>query len=324
MKILFISSLLLVAAYANSAHFEDFKGIIETVNRSGAKWKAGQNFGENTTVSSLKGLLGVRKNKLLKLPLREKHTIPDKDIPESFDAREHWPECESIRHIRDQGTCGSCWAVAAAGAFTDRVCIATKGKFTTPLSAEELLACCTFCGHGCKGGNPYEAWMFFVSNGLGCQPYEIEACEHHTKGELPSCDTLPNPITPKCQRKCTNPSYTNSFNSDHHKIRRAYVIRNDVKEIQKEIMTHGPVEADYTVYSDFMTYKSGIYSYVTGDVMGGHAVKLIGWGVEDGTPYWLVANQWNERWGEKGLFRILRGNNECDFESDIVGGVPIV
>lgn len=68
----------------------------------------------------------------------------------------------------------------------------------------------------------------------------------------------------------------------------------------------------------------GVYSYVTGDVMGGHAVKIIGWGVDDGTPYWLVANQWNENWGEKGLFRILRGSNECEFESDIVGGLPVV
>ena len=63
---------------------------------------------------------------------------------------------------------------------------------------------------------------------------------------------------------------------------------------------------------------------MTGDFLGGHAVKIIGWGVEDGTPYWLVANQWNESWGDKGLFKILRGNNECGFEEDVVAGVPKV
>lgn len=31
------------------------------------------------------------------------------DIPTNFDAREHWPQCETLREIRDQGGCGSCW-----------------------------------------------------------------------------------------------------------------------------------------------------------------------------------------------------------------------
>lgn len=47
--------------------------------------------------------------------------------------------------------------------------------------------------------------------------------------------------------------------------------------------------------------------HTTGDALGGHAVKLIGWGTENGTPYWLVMNSWNETWGDKGMFKILRG-----------------
>lgn len=39
---------------------------------------------------------------------------------------------------------------------------------------------------------------------------------------------------------------------------------------------------------DFAHYKSGVYKHVTGDVLGGHAVKLIGWGTsEDGEDYWV-------------------------------------
>lgn len=48
--------------------------------------------------------------------------------------------------------------------------------------------------------------------------------------------------------------------------------------------------------------------------------RLIGWGVEDGTPYWLVVNSWNKAWGDEGLFRIIRGQDECGFESDITAG----
>ena len=43
------------------------------------------------------------------------------DLPENFDSREKWSKCPSIAEIRDQGSCGSCWAVAATAAMTDRV-----------------------------------------------------------------------------------------------------------------------------------------------------------------------------------------------------------
>lgn len=43
-----------------------------------------------------------------------------------------------------------------------------------------------------------------------------------------------------------------------------------------------------TVLQDFAHYKSGVYKHITGDVMGGHAVKLIGWGTsDDGEDYWV-------------------------------------
>lgn len=71
-------------------------------------------------------------------------------------------------------------------------------------------------------------------------------------------------------------------------------------------------------------FLAGVYQHVTGVVAGGHAVKIIGWGVEKGVDYWLVANSWNNDWGEKGFFKIKKGNNECGFEYDISAGVPDV
>jgi len=47
-------------------------------------------------------------------------------------------------------------------------------------------------------------------------------------------------------------------------------------------MTNGPVEAAFTVYSDFLSYKSGVYKHVSGDEEGGHAIKILGWGTENG------------------------------------------
>merc|ERR1711966_579617 len=88
--------------------------------------------------------------------------------------------------------------------------------------------------------------------------------------------------------------------------------------IQKTIMTDGPVEAAFTVYSDFENYAGGIYHKTSSRVAGGHAIRIVGWGEEGGQKYWKIANSWNPYWGEKGYFRILRGKNECGIEEQAV------
>jgi len=91
----------------------------------------------------------------------------------------------------------------------------------------------------------------------------------------------------------------------------------------QEIYTNGPVEVAFTVYADFESYKSGVYSHVTGAELGGHAVKILGWGNDaaSGLDYWLVANSWNEDWGEAGFFRIKKGVDECGIEDYVVAGL---
>ena len=62
-------------------------------------------------------------------------------------------------------------------------------------------------------------------------------------------------------------------------------------------MTNGPVEVAFNVYEDFTKYKEGVYKHVSGDLLGGHAVKMIGWGTENGEDYWLIVNSWTTTWG---------------------------
>lgn len=105
-----------------------------------------------------------------------------------------------------------------------------------------------------------------------------------------------------------------------------YSVPSKVEDIQTEILTNGPVEASFEVYEDFLTYKSGVYvkSSGSGKGLGGHSVKIIGWGVENSTSYWIVANSWNEDWGDKGFFKIRRGTNECGIEKQVVAGIPFI
>jgi hypothetical protein len=41
-------------------------------------------------------------------------------------------------------------------------------------------------------------------------------------------------------------------------------------------MTNGPLYVAFTVYSDFPTYRSGVYKHTTSSQLGGHAVLAVG------------------------------------------------
>jgi cathepsin B len=124
---------------------------------------------------------------------------------------------------------------------------------------------------------------------MGCQPYQIQPCEHHVNGTRMPCSGEGS--TPKCINKCTIPSYTVDFLADKHFGAKSYSVKRDESRIMQEIFQNGPVEGAFTVYDDFPSYKSGVYQHVSGKALGGHAIRILGWGVEEGTKYWLVANR---------------------------------
>nr|ALX38049.1 cathepsin B cysteine protease [Cryptocaryon irritans] len=315
---------------------------IKFINSAQNLWKAGHNdLFQERDLEFAKHLMGSFNNtpEDLKLPVK---TFDNKflnyfdDLPEDFDSRKAWPKCQSIFEIRDQSNCGSCWAFGASEVISDRICIASNQKLQTRISSRDLLSCCDSCGDGCNGGYPEAAFKYWVESGIVtgdlynssqtayCQNYPFIPCAHHVKPVhgMISCDKLgPDYPTPECKRSCQK-GYPVSYKDDLHFGEKSYTLPNDEKAIMAEIMQHGPVEAAFSVYSDFIHYKSGIYKYVSGESLGGHAIKIIGWGVENGTKFWIIANSWNTSWGENGTFRIVKGIDECGIESQIVAGIP--
>uniref|UniRef100_A0A0N4UYS5 Pept_C1 domain-containing protein n=1 Tax=Enterobius vermicularis TaxID=51028 RepID=A0A0N4UYS5_ENTVE len=317
--------------YAESLEGQE---LVDYINQNQNLWRAKLNTKFDDYSDRVKyGLLGVDHVKLS--VSARKNLSPTRFyniyIPENFDARERWPYCGSLKNIRDQSSCGSCWAFGAVEAMSDRICIASKGRIQVSLSAADLLSCCKSCGFGCDGGDPMAAWKYWVKEGIvtgsnfsmnqGCKPYPFPPCEHHSnKTHYKPCqhDLFP---TPKCSKQCID-GYNRSYASDKFYGSTAYGIADDVEAIQKEILTNGPVEVAFEVYDDFLHYDGGIYTHTGGKIGGGHAVKMLGWGIEQGVPYWIVANSWNTDWGENGFFRIIRGVDECGIESGVVAGKP--
>ena len=122
---------------------------------------------------------------------------------------------------------------------------------------------------------------------------------------------------------------------------------HNVTAIKLELFVNGPSGTQMTVYSDFGSYKSGVYWTSCGlaPPLGtkcqawGHAVKILGWGHDmvnittwdnvtnstkhtlQDTEYWIGANSWSTDWGEGGFFRIM--HNVVGFDSAIGAQHPL-
>jgi len=216
------------------------------------------------------------------------------DIPDRFDAHEQWPHCASvIGRIRDQSDCGACWAFGTTTAFNDRLCIAT-GNSNIILSPWDTLTNAE--GMGCGGGNPDQTWQWLSSTGVvtggdfsdvkkgtTCQPYEFGFCDHHEANKDYTMCPPPNCPggckLPGGTLKCTEASYKTSYGADKHVAASAYSIHGE-EQMQTEIMTYGPITVGFDVYQNWEFYRSGVYVSTDATAfMGGHAVKIIGWGV---------------------------------------------
>jgi len=294
-------------------------GIVKTINSAQDLWTASTDQGYVASLSQdqvKSQLLGALKGgpKLPRKVFNQKL-----DVPTSFDSRTNWPNCWTMKQIRDQSACGSCWAFGAVEAMSDRYCVFKKQNIS--ISAEDMNSCCTSCGYGCGGGYPSAAWQYWVGEGVvteKCYPYSLPGCDHHLPNSKHPCPSQEYP-TPSCTQQCVD---SENWSSAKQFGATAYSISGE-QDIKQEIMQNGPVETQFTVYADFLSYKSGVYSHITGNLLGGHAVKFLGWGVtSNGTDYWIVANSWNPDWGNQGYFWILRGEDECGIEDDVNAGVP--
>jgi len=260
----------------------------------------------------VKNLLGTKLNNPNKLPLLFHQTI---NLPTNFSALEQWPTC--IGAVRNQGDCGSCWAFGCTEALSDRFCIHSNGDVIVELAPLDIVTCDT-SDEGCEGGYPENAWTYAVQSGV-----VLEQCAPYNES-IPSCPPDQEPClnfvpTPKCNKACVDGE---SWEGSKHFGQNAYSINSKVDQIATEIITNGPVEASFEVYEDFVNYKSGVYRHISGKLLGGHAIKIIGWGVLNGEDYWLCENSWTDTWGDEGYFLILKGVNECGIESGICAGLP--
>ena len=273
----------------------DIRDIQKAIDASGAVWIAGENDITRLTAEERRAMLGG-----LEVPAG----VPDRPKPQvsAFAAPVafSWGNKDGrnwLTSIKNQGSCGSCWAFAACGAFEARERIRTaQWNLFIDVSEQNMVS----CWHDCNAWDLYSTLENFMLN--GCPE---EHCFPYSSGS--------GSVAP-CANRCTDWDTRAYYVTSH-----GYWYTPGVTAIKNEILANGPVPVWMMIYTDFYSYSGGIYQHTSGVEEGGHFVVIYGW--DDATNCWLVKNSWGTGWGETGpngqtgWFRIRMGTNEAGCET---------
>ena len=282
--LLLSSGLLLGSASRGMAqeHQESTRVEIDEINaaiaREGAEWVAGETSLSRLSHAERQSRLGLLPPVIMEDELVVEHFTP-MALPSHLDWRDNGGNY--VTPIRDQKSCGSCWAFAATAALESSTLI-TLGTPGVDLNlAEQILVSCSGAG-SCGGGSIGSASSYIKNTGL-----PLESCYGYTG------------TNGNCSNACSN------WQASTYKVTNySYVTTTSptVEALKNALYNYGPTVTTMQVYSDFDSYRSGVYSYVTGYYRGGHAILLVGY--DDPGQYFICKNSWGTWWGESGYFRI--------------------
>ena len=192
--------------------------------------------------------------------------------------------------------------------------------------SEQGIIDCTYAPtyDGCNGGDHRDAWYYIYKSG-GQQPASTYSYASGGTGKDTTCKF----------------TYTKVY----AKLANAGIdLPQNETAIQAALVSNGPITFAYYVTNNFFYYKyvhfhlyyqvvecpifvsrSGVFSDTSckSDVASlNHEMVIVGYGVLNNVPYWIVRNQWGTGWGQSGYAFIRRNTNECGIANE--AGYPIV
>ncbi|MFL5809861.1 MAG: C1 family peptidase [Flavisolibacter sp.] len=221
-------------------------------------------------------------------------------IPAALDWRNN--NGNFVTPVKNQGGCGSCVAFGAVASVESKIKILRGAAYNVDLSEAHLFYCIARSqGRTCAGASggwwPEPAQVGFRDIGVA-----DEACYPYTSGDQ------------NCTGRCSDWQSRVVRTTGYTKI-------GGIQATKDWIAANGPVQACFTVYSDFYYYyASGVYrKTANATVIGGHCVCIVGY--DDNLQCWICKNSWGSGWGESGFFRIGYGQCGIDAENYGVNGI---
>jgi C1A family cysteine protease len=231
-------------------------------------------------------------------------------LPETYDFAKQFPDA-AANEMMNQGDCTSCWAFAAAKAYSGALYKISKGKFNIQLSEQRLVSCKTDAEF-----DPEPNWTKVEKVEVEVETENTSSCDSgadvqnawgpmQSKGVVTrQCDEYQEAAakTHKCmftEKQCQKEGRGDL----EYMVDSMYNIPVDETSIKAAVVKYGPLYMSMNCFDEsFGVYgeKGGIYEVEAKDDGGGHAMCLTGWGKKNGKAYWIIANSHGKNWGEGG------------------------
>jgi cathepsin H len=265
--------------------FEENLAEINQINSENRGWTAGVNEWSDLSWEEFKAKFLMAPQKCS--ATKGNHVMSENPNP---DPVIDWRTKNVVTPVKNQGSCGSCWAFSTTGAIESASAIKT-GKLQT-VAEQQLVDCAQgFDNHGCRGGLPSQAFQYVMWAG-GIQ----DSASYPYTGRDGRCNFKKDKVIIKL---------ANEVN----------ITERAENELVDAINTKGPVSVAYQVSSDFRSYRSGVYDSRqcrSGPMDVNHAVLAVGLNTTtDGKPYYIIKNSWGTSFGIQGYFWMIRNKNMC-------------
>jgi C1A family cysteine protease len=221
--------------------------------------------------------------------------FPSSAMPSPTNPQFSWRD--KLSPVRNQETCGSCWAFAALGAYEGSQSLLNDEKLD--LSEQQLVNCVpahpSTAGDNCRGNMPATALDWMTNNG---SPTEQSLSY---SGRMTSCNT--------------------GLRSNFKPISWGFVSEDDpraipsTQAIKEAIAQHGPIVSTVYVTEAFQSYTGGVFDEGAPG-RPNHAIVIAGW--DDARKAWHVRNSWGSGWGEDGYIWVKYGANSIGYLSNWV------
>jgi len=198
---------------------------------------------------------------------------------EALEDAVDWVSKGALNPIKNQGSCGSCWAFSTVGTLESALQISTGNLVNL---AEQQLVDCDKSNSGCNGGWPHTAYDSYYAR---------------TSAGL--CTTASYQYTARdgyCRASSCSDAFPSGTVTGHRNVQQS-------SSGLKSAVAQQPISVTVNA-GQLQFYANGV---VTGNCRGqiNHAVMAVGYG-SDGLDYFKIRNSWGTSWGEEGYVRLAQ------------------